>query len=274
VKNIYFDESGTSPREPVAIVAGIIVDPDLQMRGLAEAIKQAVYDFVPTAARETFYFHATDVFGRYKKEFGWTIEHCNRLVERWLQIVWKFELWPIIGWSTKDRERFGSARANIVAHAGAFGLALQTADTILYANYRDEIGSVFMEDCPESRNMIRGVFESMASGEKPPIDWWKPEITNIPQGVAFLRKKDSIFLQFADAVAYAFQRYKMRLPGGDRLFHSVFGKPKFQIRRSWIHSTGGFILVPPRSLSQTDSALLLDSFQLSAGTYPLRSEMA
>lgn len=251
VKYIYTDEAGVSRMEPVAFVAAVIVDPDLQLRKLADEIKQAEIDMIPASGRENFYFHGKDIYRKYKEQFGWDIDYCNQVVERWLKIVHDFELCPTIAWWPKEVGGNGKASAqdNRVSHAMAFALAMSAADRLIGALYPDEIASVYAEDTPEMRGTLQTIFAKMRNGDVPDIQHIS-EITNVMQGVSFLEKKDSIFLQLADAIAFSFNRIYNRRGGGDRLYNSFWGKPAWRIGPDLKYTGYGRFILPPQGCDE------------------------
>jgi hypothetical protein len=70
VRIIYLDETGHSFKEPVAVVAGIILDPDKQWRLMADEI-EGLKRRVPDQFRDGFVFHATDLYsgGRWRQSW-------------------------------------------------------------------------------------------------------------------------------------------------------------------------------------------------------------
>ncbi len=264
VKHIYTDEAGTSRIEPVAFVAVIIVDPDLQLRRLAEEIQQAEEEMIPESGRDEFYFHAKDVYGKYKKQFGWDIEYCNRVVERWLKIVYDFGLCPTVGWWPKEtgKKRKASEQENRVSHVMAFALAMSAADRVIGALYPDEIASVYAEDVGGMRDTLQNIFTRMRKGDLPGVPWVY-EINNVMQGVSFLKKRDSIFLQLADAVVYSFKRIYHSRPGSNRLYQSFWGKPAFRIGPDLKGGGYGRFVLPPAGFDEEKLSKALGSKQSS-----------
>jgi hypothetical protein len=68
---IYTDEAGTSSREPVVVMVGLIVHADVQLRP-AEQLVQQLHATVPEKFRDGFISHATAVWGnkKYRPEWG------------------------------------------------------------------------------------------------------------------------------------------------------------------------------------------------------------
>ena len=142
---------------------------------------------------------------------------------------------------------------NQAAHELAFITAILDADRIIEALYEDHVGALYAEDCPEMRDRLRTAVARARRGDTPPHVG--RDLTQIYKGVSFMLKDEAPFLQFADAVAFTFQRYKNKRPGGDRLYASLYGKPEFAIRHDHtIPVPAGSVIIPP----QFDSAEKLD----------------
>ena len=62
MKFIYADESGISANESVLIVAGVVIDADLQWRLVEQRLNGLINEYVPSGTREGFIFHAKDLF--------------------------------------------------------------------------------------------------------------------------------------------------------------------------------------------------------------------
>lgn len=261
VKHIYADESGTSRKEPMAFVATVIVDPDIHLRRLAEEIRRAEIEMIPEAEQDNFYFHAKDVYGKYKKQFGWDINYCNKVVERWLKIVYDFDLCPTIGWWPKEYDENGKATeaSNKLSHMMAFAIAMSTADGIISALYPNEIASVYAEDVPEMRAELQRIFAKMRAGNVPDIQGIR-KIENTMQGVSFLKKDESIFLQLADAVAFSFMRTYHRRAGSERLYSSFWGKPLMRAGPE-MKSNGSFgrFFIPPIDCDEARLSAILNA---------------
>jgi hypothetical protein len=63
VRLIYVDEAGTSPAEPVRVVASVIVDGDSQWKLLTDELNRIVEEYVPEPVRKGFVVHAKEIFG-------------------------------------------------------------------------------------------------------------------------------------------------------------------------------------------------------------------
>lgn len=59
---IYADEAGTSPKEPVRVVASIIVHGDKELRHLTQEIQRVIQNNVPEPYLHEFHFHGKEIF--------------------------------------------------------------------------------------------------------------------------------------------------------------------------------------------------------------------
>lgn len=71
MRYVFVDEAGTSVRERVTVVVGLIVDADRQLLR-AEAAVREVLGGVPATFRKGFIFHASEIWGhsRYRELWG------------------------------------------------------------------------------------------------------------------------------------------------------------------------------------------------------------
>jgi hypothetical protein len=73
VRYIFMDEAGTSAREPVTVVVGLIAHADEHVLSAEAAVIEAL-GAVPEALRKNFVFHATEVYGDKKYQDGrWSL---------------------------------------------------------------------------------------------------------------------------------------------------------------------------------------------------------
>lgn len=250
VKMIHVDESGTSRSERVAVVAGIIFDGDRDF-ALAEAgIGKAIADHIPEDMREGFVFHAKEIFGKHRKERGWSLSTCNEIVEAWLAIVRDLRVPVALAWCTKrdmeeQRGRFYfTEESNRMAHAMAFTLCFDKCDLYLDRECAGEVASLIAEDVPQMKATLRRVIKDVRDGVFrgfPPFN--DRPIQHIKNAVQWCDKNEAVLLQLADAYAWSFRRYMGGKPDGTRLFHFLRGGPEVLYSKDWTNTpVGSFIL--------------------------------
>src|SRR4051794_1533132 len=106
---IYLDEAGTSAHEPLAIVAGVIIQGDRQWLNVNDHMLGLIDRYIPLAARENFVFHAKDVFhgtGFFQREL-WPREKRWEILGELAKIPAMFDL-PIV-WGQLDKVTFRKA---------------------------------------------------------------------------------------------------------------------------------------------------------------------
>jgi Protein of unknown function (DUF3800) len=226
VRVIYIDETGHSYKEPVAAVAGIILDPDKQWRLMADEI-EALKQFVPEAFREGFVFHATDLFygGKYRR--GWPDEDRWSLLENLVALPRKLKVPLVLGCAEKPAEELRNKPQldSVVIHVLAYLRCLKSADTYMkdFAS-PDEVAMIVAEERKEAREAIRAAHNLAMSNL---IDQVMPSlggpITRIKTPPAFASKEEEILLQIADACAWTFQRHLRGGEQSDRYIHAMFG---------------------------------------------------
>lgn len=101
---LYVDESGHSAKEPVALVAGLILNPDRQWRVLAERL-DALRELVPEEFRDGFVFHANILFNGGKYRERWNREDSRSLLKKILAIPREMKIPIVLGYIRKSKER-------------------------------------------------------------------------------------------------------------------------------------------------------------------------
>jgi Protein of unknown function (DUF3800) len=227
---IYLDETGHSFKEPVAVVAGIILDPDKQSRLIADEI-EALKSRVPTEFRDGFFFHATDLYYGGPLRKVWSNESRWSLLEALVAIPRKLKVPLVIGVAHKPAMdiRQKPMLDSVVIHALAYLRCLKPADTYMSEFAApEEVCMVVAEERKEAHDAIR-VAHKLAMN-KALVDEWMPEladqfpITRIKAPPSFASKDEEVLLQIADACAWTFQRH---IRGGDqseRFTHALFGE--------------------------------------------------
>lgn len=254
VRLIYTDEAGTSPAEPVRVVAGIIIHGDNQLRDVTTEIARLIKDRVPEIYREDFVFHGKEVFngGKYFNSSEWTFDDRVDFFKEFiciprvydlpisLGVVWKgafdHTVCAQIPINTKNK-----VRMHQIEHLIAFQYCLERADKFLrkYLN-GEENGAVFAEDAPEMRKLLAGA--GMSFRDNPLFmpseclanESWQQTIGMVPEAITyeinhlidvphFVEKSGASILQLADACAFAFRRSLSRQAHGDDLVLAMLG---------------------------------------------------
>lgn len=139
---VYLDEAGTSAREPVAVVAGVIIRPDEQWKALELHIESLINRYIPETKRREFVFHATELFsgGKAFPRSEWPRALRWQILEEVLSIPMYFELPVVLGYSRKFIAPGMSD--NLTHHAMAYTLC--AIATNAFMKIHSETGEVAM----------------------------------------------------------------------------------------------------------------------------------
>lgn len=245
---IYVDEAGTSAREPVRVVASVIVNADEQYRILDEQISSAVAQHVPEALRPGYVVHAKEIFngGKRVDRTTWPFESRREFLSSLLRIPRENAVPISVGFVFSDvysSEMPPREDLDLVTlqHSIAFSSCVERADLFLrkYLN-GNEVGLVVSEDVPERRRFLS--LTGLLHRSQPmflPAGWQRPnrlehdlglkppdkdlEIRNIIDVPHFVAKGQAPMLQLADVCAFTFRRCLSRQPYGEELVQEMLG---------------------------------------------------
>lgn len=153
VRYIYIDEAGTSAKEPVSVVVGVIINADTQWR-LAERELNNVFDrFVPSQFRENFVFHAKEIWGSPKYRDGWPIEKRLKFLRRVMKIPRNLRVPIALG-----IQRRGSIQGPPeMDHLMAFAMCVGRADLLVPSGMRLEFSGAFSGNMKVSFQAARSI---------------------------------------------------------------------------------------------------------------------
>jgi hypothetical protein len=238
VRYIYLDEAGISPKEPVSVVAGIIVHADKQWR-LAEQRVTEVFDAVPDHFRSDFIFHATSIWSDEKFRDRWSMEDRLALLKAMMALPRQLEIPICLGIVRRNAPSVNLPTQLTQAqyqHIVAFYLCVSRADKYI-RDYGEanEVATVVAEDT-DIRRLLRATIRNIK-----PItmlaEYLKPTQAELASGVVkqdevymisrvidsvhFVAKEDGPLLQLADACAFGFRRYFSGQSHGDEFVRSI-----------------------------------------------------
>jgi hypothetical protein len=246
---IYTDEAGTSAKEPVRVVASVVVDGDTELRDVASNLADLVKSHVPTQYQSNFIFHAKDIFSGGKYRGSWSSDHRLQFYKAVLELPQKHKLPIALGvvfsgvYQHILAEHIPQSIAeNHYEHCLAFSNCIERADFFL-SNYLNgsEVGVIIAEDVPEIRRHLSNIgmifqkvsltlqSEDMRSSNWETVTGTKPrghtyEINNIVDVPHFVQKNGAPLLQLADACAFAFRRCLEKRPIGSDLVRTMLGE--------------------------------------------------
>lgn len=254
---IYTDEAGTSAKEPVCVVAAVIVHGDQQWRPLEAEIRRIIAERVPAHLQANFVFHATEVFsgGKRIKRDEWAFEDRLDFIKEIICLPFVHNAPIAVGiefkrdWSEIEnlKKAFISdtkpLTSNQFSHILAFNTCMERADLFLRKYLGgSEIGSVIAEDLPEMKKFLSlfgllhrepgGKFTMPSEFLRP--ERWQEELEIIPDSFEyniehivdvphFVSKGKAPLLQLADACAFAFRHCLSKKDHGDDLVLAMLG---------------------------------------------------
>ncbi|TPI29425.1 DUF3800 domain-containing protein [Mesorhizobium sp. B3-1-6] len=233
---IYSDESGSSAKENVTVVASAIVHGDSQWRPLAERLLKIKRD-VPIAIRDSFVFHATDLFSG--KAYGEQWNRDQKPVRSWAtleklcRIPAELKIPIAIGVCRRlddlnKRLSLAGMDPGVLANLEptdrvslqvyvAFHGSVFAADRWLRFGAPDEVAMIIHEAGTEIDTVLKHSPKSLAKG----IDFInQPPVLSIAS-VNVAKKDEEPLLQLADTCAFVARRYLAGLPGIDRFVDAI-----------------------------------------------------
>ena len=259
----YLDESGISANEPIAVVAGVLIDADRQWRDVESYVVELIEEFVPSQHQPGFAFSAKDLFhGTGRSAFdsrNYPRERAREALKRILGIPTKFGLPIAYGYVKKrgwlDGRGMPPRKASAMWQAEAFSLcAISIENYMRNCAPPSEIAMLHAENNTDTQKagkdmhtLLRGRnldetslrrFQSLyliGTGFIP--------LKRIVDVVSFQDKQDAILLQLADACAFTIRCCLQGKPNIEE-FRSALTDKNSQKRFSPdddAHTGGGYI---------------------------------
>lgn len=208
---VYMDEAGTSEKEPVAVVAGIIVNADQEMRQVEEALAGLSAKYIPPEYRYSVAFHATDIFSGtgYFSRDRWPLPVRLNILREIAGLVPMFGLSVSIGFCMKDGALDNTQKHTLAYMSSILGIEQFMRDF----SGTDEIAMVIAEDIPTARRHIKSAHHAFLDKELGPLAMLDTEfkkylpIRHVKDTVHFAEKSQSSLLQIADTYAFIVRRY-------------------------------------------------------------------
>jgi hypothetical protein len=238
---IYMDEAGTSAKEPVTVVAGVILHGD-QWSAAQQSLRETLDEYVPTELRQDFHFHAKEVFSGYRGT-SWDRFARQKLIAAVASIPRRSGMAIAFGSMRRTYTPREATGVNTVDfhHAMSFNMCVQRANKYV----RDwtpatEMATVVAEDVREKRRLLKAVLRlsyppivvqgrvlpterEVALGRITQTDGGP--VDRIIDTVNFAGKHEAPLLQLADACAFVFRRFLSEQSLGLELMTEMLGGP-------------------------------------------------
>jgi hypothetical protein len=231
------DESGYSPREPLLVVAGVMVHADTQLGAIEDSLQEIVDAHVPERLRDGFVLHASALFRADEKELPpelWDARLTWEILDRIVLLPAKLDL--RISIALIDKRRFiqhnapkgaGAQELRIAMHAAAIALCTVGCEQYLRRRAKDQSAFLFAEDNSEVRKAAKQtqiLMKSKNPAKKLDLVTMERELlplVRIKDGINFVSKQESKALQLADACAWAARKMFNREPEASRFYSAL-----------------------------------------------------
>jgi hypothetical protein len=277
VKYIYVDEAGTSAKEAVSVVLGVIIDADKQWKLAEGALRELIGKHVPEAMRAGFISHAKTIFAGGRSNASWPLESRLAFLNEMMALPRQLNLPLALGICRRGSgdvplKKLSAAQ---LEHVVAFIYFAITADKWMRREADEgEVATVICEDVDHvkepiktacryyrdnpvklSSDMLIETQQEKRLGKR--IQNGEFAITRIVDTVHFVGKRDGPLLQIADACAFAFRRFFHKQAMGEDFVRSVLGRD-FHEAPDWDGPASGasFQWAPPKIILPDASAIL------------------
>lgn len=215
VRVVYLDESGTSRKEPLAVVAGVVVDGDSQMIDVEEHLERLVRKHIPEKDRGGFFFHATNIWSAtkyFKNRDEWPLDRRLEILHDLVEIPQEFDL-PIVFGDCPRNElitipsgvTMDESGRDVVVHSVAFFQCVCLVEKIMREIWPDEVALLIAEDRPIVKEKLRQT-QAWAQNRTLPrrgVDHQEYlPLRHIRDTVHWAGKRQSPLLQLADICAF------------------------------------------------------------------------
>ncbi|MDE0150567.1 MAG: DUF3800 domain-containing protein [Rhodospirillaceae bacterium] len=233
VRVVYLDESGTSRKEPLAVVAGVIVDGDRQMIAVEEHLAYLVRKHIPEADRDSFFFHATNIWSAtkyFKDRDVWPLDRRLETLLDLIETLGRFDLPVVYGDCPRDEliatppdVTINERGRDAVVHSLAFFQCVCVVEKVLRDIWPDEIALLIAEDRPEVKKVVRDV-QLWAQNKTLSRRGWHRKylpLRHIRDTVHWAEKKQSPLLQLADICAFVIRGHLINHPHNPPLYDKL-----------------------------------------------------
>jgi hypothetical protein len=218
VRVTYMDESRSSPRDQLIVVAAIIVHGDEQVVPVEDYLEELVDKHIPDENRFGFYFHATDIYhGGGKKclfhdKEKWPDERRYRILDDLVAVPTMFGLPICFGFIDKSEFPFEPTNKShpknelsVAAHAMAIIYCEMGVEVWLRNKTEKETTHIVAENNTEVQSAAKEAHTLLRNPHLSQMERLKNHtcfpFKRIRDGLQFTSKEESRLLQVADVSA-------------------------------------------------------------------------
>ncbi len=216
VRITYLDESGTDPREPFFVVAGVVVDGDKQLAPVEDYLEGLVQKHIPKKDWLGFVFHAADIWNGnnyFKDHDDWPWERREPIFKDVVETIPKFRLPVCIGFFDRVKgvhmlQTGTPQERDALVHTMSFiGMTIQL-EGCFRQHWPDQYTILVHEDRPPVRQVLKDMTLIMRNLDKMDAELRRAfptenlPLTHIRDTPHFASKDDCRLLQLSDHCAY------------------------------------------------------------------------
>lgn len=237
VRVVYMDESGSDPKDPLLVVAGIIVNADKSLVALEDDLDRLTRKHIPEEHRDGFVFHAVEIYGGgdrkclFHNRDEWPQERRFAILDDLAALPGKFSFPICYGFIEKakfpnpaDRGSHSALEIAVSQHAMAIAQCAIGTELWMREFTTDEVTHMIAEDNHDVRVaarqmqvMLRDRTEIAKAGVEHPLF----PLVRIRDGLQFATKAESKALQVADFCAWTIKRAAQGAKHTDRFYPKV-----------------------------------------------------
>jgi len=266
VRFVYVDESGISVNESVIIVAGVIINADLQWESVERRVEEIVSEYVLPQDQEHFVFHAKDLFHGSGKVFGnrnkYPLTRSREALRKIAGIPMQLGL-PIVCGHLRKRPvarltKQGRRHEASKNHMLAFSFCTLAAERYMREQTLiSEIATLVAENNNDTRRAVKSMHDLLRGRDtlkSPNSDRMFDSLSEMAIGclpirrikdtVYFAEKADAILPQIADACALIFRYFYEGKPNIDEFLDALTNSNRSVLGSA--DKRGGYLTLAPR----------------------------
>lgn len=214
LRMIFMDEGGTSQKEPVAVVASVILNADGQFRALEDHLEEVKRKHIPQEHQADFVFHAKGIWSGklpvFKNRDEWPLVRRAEILKDLLSARGIIGFSVSVGFVYLDPYVVGDMKEYaLFRHVTAYMESVFGCEAFMREHGEPgEFAMLVAEDHPTNKKDLEWLHRELVHpNSEVPIHRDLLPMRHIYQQVLFAKKQDSRMLQYADACAFCIRRF-------------------------------------------------------------------